>query len=103
MTNSSTDAGTPPRRRWLRWLLWLATGVVVLVVAVYFIATSSAFFKAVILPKVSAALQADVSVSDAAISPFSSVVLQDLKVTPKGGEPVFAAKSISAKYSLVAI
>ena len=63
-------------------MLWATAGAVVLAVVAYFVATSSAFFKAVVLPKVSAALHADVSVSDASISPFSKVELLDLKVTP---------------------
>src|SRR5690242_10041641 len=55
------------------WRFWIKLAAVMLVVLVgaYFVVTSSTFFKSVILPKVGNALNADVSVSDAAISPFS--------------------------------
>ncbi|HUI05528.1 MAG TPA: AsmA family protein [Verrucomicrobiae bacterium] len=87
----------------MKWLAGCAAGLIVILVALYFIATSSAFFKTVVLPRVSSALDADVSVSDAEISPFSHVILHDLKVTPKGGQPVFTASSVTARYSLLSI
>ncbi|MEI9865655.1 MAG: hypothetical protein WDN00_14115 [Limisphaerales bacterium] len=68
------------RGGWLRKLVWLAGILVVLLVVVYFVATSSAFLKGVILPKVSKSLGADVTVADAQISPFSHVLLRTLKV-----------------------
>ncbi|MGV3775026.1 MAG: AsmA family protein [Verrucomicrobiales bacterium] len=74
-----------------------------LLLVVYFVATSSAFFKAVILPKVSASLNADVQVEDASISPFSSVTLKKLTVKTTGAEPVIAAEEVRAKYSLMDI
>src|SRR4051812_25612786 len=72
----------PPRRRrrWLRTLIWVLGVFVMLVVVVYFVGTSSAFFKGVILPRVGKALNADITVSEASIRPFKEVVLKDLKV-----------------------
>ena len=99
-----SEPTTPkPRRAWLTWLAGIAGGLVVLVVVLYFVATSSGFFKSVILPRVGSALHADVSVSDAEISPFSQVVLRDLKVQTKGVEPLFAATTVRLRYSLMAI
>jgi hypothetical protein len=61
-------SSTPPRRRkGLRLLAWIAGAFTVLVVAGYFVATSSGFLKSVILPRVSESLNADVTVADAAI------------------------------------
>lgn len=77
--------------------------VLVLLVVVYFVATSSAFFKGFILPRVSKAINAEVTVSDASIKPFSGVVLKDLKVQSKGYEPVVTAREVRAHYSLFAI
>jgi hypothetical protein len=74
-----------------------------LVVALYFVATSSVFFKRVVLPRTGRALNANLSVADAEISLFSHLVLRDLKVTPTGGEPVFTAASVTARYDLFAI
>jgi hypothetical protein len=103
MTDLNANTPSPKGRRWLKRLGWLVGGLIMLVVVAYFVATIGAFFKGVILPKVAAAVNADVSVSEAAISPFSSVVLRELKVAPKGGAPVLAAKSVSVRYDLMAI
>ncbi len=103
MTDTKTQSNLPKKGRWLKRLAWCGAGLVVALVALYFVATSSAFFKRVVLPRVGSALNADVSVSDAEISPFSRVVLHDLKVTPKGGKPIFTATSVTARYSLMSI
>jgi hypothetical protein len=99
----------PPKRNsskgggWLRKLVWLAGILVVLLIVIYFVATSSAFLKGVILPKVSKALGADVTVADAQISPFSYVSFRDLKVQPPAGEPLLTVQEIHANYSLLSI
>ncbi|HVM61645.1 MAG TPA: AsmA family protein [Verrucomicrobiae bacterium] len=85
------------------WITVVVGALVVLVGVCYFVVTSSAFFKGVILPRIGAALNADVSVSGAEISPFSHVVLQDIKVTAKGAEPLFSAARVTARYDLLAI
>jgi len=103
MTDTKTRSSVPKKGRWLKWLAWCVAGLVVVLVALYFVATSSAFFKGVVLPRVGSALHADVSVSDAEISPFSHIVLRDLKVTPKGDQPVFTATIMTARYDLLSI
>jgi len=77
--------------------------LVVLLVVVYFVATSSAFFKGVILPRASAALNAKITVSDASISPFKQVVLRDLKVQTTGADPLISASEVRLRYSLMDI
>ena len=74
-----------------------------LLVVVYFVATSGAFFKGVILPRVSKAMNAEVTVSDASISPFSQVVLHNLKVQTTGAEPLVTAAEVRLRYSLMDI
>ncbi|HUZ07048.1 MAG TPA: AsmA family protein, partial [Candidatus Paceibacterota bacterium] len=93
---------SPPkkRRRWLRWLAWSSAILLVLIVAIYFVATSSAFLKAVILPRVGSALNATVTVSDASIHPFSGIVLDDLKVQPNGQSPLVTASEVRVSYHL---
>jgi len=83
----------PPRRRHRggRILLTIVLVLVVLVVAAYFTISSSGFVKAVVLPRVSNALNADVPVRDAEIHPFRRVVLHDLKVQPRGADPLLSA------------
>ncbi len=96
----SSQSGSPKHRRWLRWLAIAAGALVVLVVATYFVVTSAGFLKGVILPKVSAAMNAQVTISDAEIRPFSHVVLKNLKVVTTGTEPLVTASEVRAHYSL---
>jgi len=102
--SDTTPKSIPPKRSgWLRKLAWIAGILVVLLVVVYFVATSSAFLRGVVLPKVSKALGADVTVADTQISPFSRVMLRDLKVQPPAGEPLLTVQEIHANYSLWSI
>ncbi|HEU5125057.1 MAG TPA: AsmA family protein [Verrucomicrobiae bacterium] len=103
MTDTTTSSPRPKRRRGLKILGWIVGIFVVLLVSVYFIATSSGFLKSVILPRVGKSLNADITVSDASIHPFSSVTFRDLKVTPHGKETLLTAPEIRAGYSLTAI
>jgi hypothetical protein len=106
-TNANAATVTPPpprnRRVWLRALGWFFGVLIVLLFAVYFVATSSAFFKGVILPRVAKAINAKVTVSDAAISPFKQVILRDLKVQTTGTEPLLTASEVVARYHLMDI
>jgi uncharacterized protein involved in outer membrane biogenesis len=97
------SSGLKKRRSWLRILVSLAGIVVVLIVVLYFVATSSAFFKGFILPKVSKAMNAQVTVDSASISPFSQVTLQNLKVQTTGTEPLVTATEVRARYHLMDI
>jgi hypothetical protein len=102
---SEIKINSTPKKRggWLRKLAWFAGIVVVLLIVIYFVATSTAFLKGVILPQVSKALDADVTVANAQISPFSHVMVDGLKVQPHGGEPLLTVQEIRASYSLWAI
>ena len=102
MTNASAPAKptAPKRRRWLRITAIVLTVLVVLLVIAYFVGTSSAFLKAVILPRAGAALNSDISVSSASIHPFHSITLRDLKVQPHGVEPLVTAPEVRLRYSL---
>src|ERR1043166_9643255 len=97
MTDANVTAPAPRKRRgWLRALAWIFVILIILVVAVYFVGTSSAFFKGVILPRVSKAMNADVTVSDASIHPFKEVVLHNYKVEAEGTEPLVTAPEVRA-------
>src|SRR5437868_3034566 len=106
MADVKSSEGKPaPRKRgaWLRVLLWVAGVIVLLLVVVYFVATSSAFLQKQILPRVSDSLNADVTVSAAEIHPFSHVVLRDVKVVPRNqptnSPPLLTAPEVNATYS----
>ena len=77
--------------------------MVVLLIAGYFVVTSSAFFKGVILPRVGKALNAEVTVAEASISPFSQVVLRHLQVKTTGAEPLLKADEVRMRYRLLSI
>jgi uncharacterized protein involved in outer membrane biogenesis len=105
MTDTIT-ASLPPkprRRRWLRRLAWFFAILLVLLIAAYFVATSSAVLKGVILPRVGNALNANITVSDAALHPFSGIVFRDLKVQPTGQPPLVTASEVRVSYHLLDI
>jgi hypothetical protein len=92
---------TSPKKRWaLRILGWTVGIVIVLLVVAYFVGTSSPFVKSFVLPRVSQALNAQITVSEASIHPFNEVVLRDLKVTPNGAETLLSAPEVRTHYSL---
>src|SRR4051794_2461153 len=101
----TTAAARPPKKRHgiIRALVWIFGILVVLLVLAYFVGTSSAFLKGVILPRVSKSIGADVTVSDASIHPFKEVVLKNLKVQAPGREPLIVAPEVRARYSLMDI
>jgi uncharacterized protein involved in outer membrane biogenesis len=98
---------TPPaprkKPRWLRGLAWVLGILIVLLVLVYFVGTSSAFLKGVVLPRVSKSVNATITVSDADVSPFKSVTLRNLKVQTTGTEPLLTAPEVRLRYSLLDI
>ncbi len=102
MANETQTASRPPRR-WLRRIGFLLGALVVLLVVAWFVGTSSWALKSIILPRVSAAMNAKVTVDDASISPFSAVTLNNLKVETTGPEPLITAKEIRLRYSLMDI
>ena len=103
MAENKSKTKLPEPGRWKRRLMRAGLLFVLLLVVIYFVATSSAFVKKVIVPRAGAALNADISLSSAQVSPFSKVILRDVKVTPKGAETLFTAAEVSARYSLRSI
>ena len=101
MANTLTaPAPVKKRRGWLRLLFGAAVILLILIVAVYFIVTSSAFLKSAVLPRVSQAIGAEVTVSDASIHPFSEIELSNLKVQAKDQPPLITAPAIRIRYHL---
>lgn len=103
MNATSDTAPSPKRHGWL-FKLGIAAGVlVVLVIILYFVATSGAFIKGFILPRVAKSVHADITVSELSLSPWSEVEIKGLKVTPEGREPLLEAQTVRARYSLMDI
>jgi hypothetical protein len=98
-----TSPRSGKRASWLRKLLYVFGGLLVLLVVAYFVVSSSAFFKGVILPRAGKSLGGQVTVAEASISPFSQVYLQQLKVQTTGPEPLLQAEEVRLRYSLISI
>ena len=85
-----------------RWPL-IAGGVVVALLALYFFLTSGMFLKSVVLPKVSDAVGAGITVEDLTLRPFSGLELTKLRVVPAGASPLATVDRVRVGYSLTAI
>src|ERR1051325_2716122 len=95
MADQTTDARQPVKRRsWGRRLLTVCGGLLLLLVIVYFVATSAFFLKSFILPRVSKALNAEITVGDASLSPLPQLILRQLAVKPTGSEPLLQANEV---------
>jgi hypothetical protein len=96
---------SPPARRgqWKRRVGWAGAALLLLGVVFYFFVTSNWFVQRVVLPQVSAALQMDVTVAQASLSPWRRVVLRELKVQPKHDEVLLQVREIRVRYSLLAL
>lgn len=91
------------KRRWFKQLLFIATGLLVLLVAAWFVVTSDAFFRGTILPKVGKAMNATLTAEAASISPFSQATIRGLKLQTTGTEPLLTVGEVRARYSLLAM
>lgn len=103
MADTTAGSKTPrPRKRhhWLRVLGWVIGALIVLAVVLYFVVTSSAFLKSEILPRVSGSIHANVTISSAAIHPFSEIVLHDFKIQPTNQPAIVTAPEVRVRYSL---
>ncbi len=103
MTQIRIKIESPPPRRKRRKLFRVALVFLVLLVGLYFVVTSATFVKKVVLPQLSHALNADITVADLQVSPLRKVVLWDVKIQPPGNEPVLTIKEVRARYSLLSI
>ena len=83
-------------RKWPRYV-----GIVLgLLVVLYFVVTSSPFLRSVVLPQVESAIGSKLDVGDLSLSPFSQLDLRNVKITPKGAEPLAQIDLIRLRYSL---
>ena len=89
--------------RWMKILVGLFGVLLLLLVIAYFFGTSSGFLKNFILPQVGKAVNASITVDDASISPFSRVVLRNLKIQTTGSEPLVTATEVRLRYHLMDI
>jgi hypothetical protein len=99
-TKSNPRAG---KSSWGKRIAITVAGLLILLVLLYFVGTSSAFIKAMVLPKVGNALNAKVTADDISLSPFSQVHIRKLRVETTGPEPLLTAEEARVRYSLMDI
>jgi uncharacterized protein involved in outer membrane biogenesis len=99
----TTNESSPKRPRARRLAAIIVAGLLLLMVAGYFVVTSGAFFKSVILPRVSDSVNADITVQDAVIRPFSRIELRGLNVRPRGRENLLEADLVRVRPELLKI
>src|ERR1700675_642045 len=89
------DADSPAERPpWGRRLAVGGGALLLLLIVAYFVATSTVFLKRVILPRVSTSLNGELTVADASISPFSKIVLRQIKLQAAGAAPLIIARDL---------
>src|SRR5436309_308067 len=104
MAETEVIPSAPAKKHgWFKLLAWLVGVFVILVVVLYFVGTSSAMLKGVILPRVGKSMNAEITVDDASISPFSAVTLRNLKVRTTGDQPLVSAAEVRLRYNLMDI
>src|SRR4030095_11487482 len=102
-TDTTDDESPAERPPWGRRLAMGGGALLLLLIVGYFVATSTAFLKHVILPRLSKYLKGELTVGDASISPFSKIVLRQIKLQTAGTEPLFSAQELQIRCGLFSI
>ena len=82
-----------------KWLI-IGGGLLLVLVVGWFILTSGPVVRALVLPRVAAALHGDLAVGEVSLSPFSGIDLKNLKFTPGGGQPLAEIAVVKVRYQL---
>ncbi len=103
--SSETKSARRPSRRSRRAtrILFILIGLVVLIAVLYFVVTSSAFLKAVVLPRVASAMNAKLAVDEVSLSPFSRLELRKVRVDTIGELPLLRADEVTVRYRLFSL
>lgn len=99
----TSKSGSAPKPAWGKRIGIFLGVLMLLLVAGFFVATSSGFLKAVVLPKVGAAINARVTAESISLSPFSQIEIQGLKVETTGSEPLLTSQKVRVRYALMDI
>jgi hypothetical protein len=102
MSETTNTPGKAPSSL-VRKLVWALGILVVLLVVAFFIVTSSGFIKAVVLPKVGAAMNATIEADSISLSPFSQIVVRGVKVKTTGTDSLLEANELRVRYNLMSI
>ena len=74
--------------------------LVAILVVTGLVVTSGPFLRAVVIPRIGASLGSDLTVGDIRLRPFSSLDVRTIRLTPQGGETLFAADALRIRYRL---
>ncbi|MCD6050084.1 MAG: hypothetical protein K0Q55_1487, partial [Verrucomicrobia bacterium] len=99
--SGSTASSPTESRRPKKWVVVVAI-LIALLLFTYFFLTSGYFIKSFVLPKASKTINAQITVDDISVSPFSSASLKGLKITTTG-EPLITADAAQVRYNLLDI
>jgi hypothetical protein len=86
-----------------RKLAWIAGTLFVAVIALYLTVTSSVFLTKVVLPRVGAMLNANITATQVSLSPFSQLTARGLSVSTGTTNTVFAVDELRVRYDLMSI
>jgi hypothetical protein len=103
MTTNANERMPATKRGWLKKLLFVLAGLVLLLIVAWFVVTSEAFFKGSLLPRIGKAMNATLTADSAALSPFSQITLRGVKLQTTGTEPLLTVVELRARYSLTAM
>ncbi len=101
-SNSSSETeGYRPRKpvNWRRRLAWVGGVLLTLTLVLWFIVSSGWFFRDVVLTRIEKSLAAEITASRIDWSPFSGVVLGDVRLTTSGDAPLFEAARVELAFS----
>ncbi len=93
----TTKTEKPNRRR--KWLLAAGAFLLLLIIG-WFVLTSGPVVKALVVPRVAAALHVDLAVEELSLSPFSGIDLKNVKLSPVGGQPLAEIAGVKVRYQL---
>ncbi|MEO8426639.1 MAG: AsmA family protein [Verrucomicrobiota bacterium] len=102
-TDPTDDEAPTERPLWGRRLALGGGALLLLLLVAYFVVTSTVFLKHVILPRVGKSLNGELTVADASISPFSKIVLRQIKLQTTGAEPLFTAQELQLRWGLFSV
>ncbi len=102
--NAPLSPPAPPRRRRPIRLVWVGLlSLVALAVVAYFVLSSQAFLKAVVLPRVGSAMNARITADRVELSPFSRLHLTQVRVETTGDQPLLQADALTVRYRLASL
>lgn len=87
----------------LKKMILIAGLVLAAAVLLFFVVTSGPFVRSVVLPRVARSLGVDITAARVSLRVFSHAELKRVSITAPGGEPIFSADEIRARYSLISI